>query len=189
MKCPTDICLLPHTFWVHTGRRQDHLESRKHTWVPRPCSVQDCKDWDLFPTVTHVHSVDYQALRQKEKTPLTVQAGQCMSLEDTLRKKGDSGVSASWKVLWWGHKHRTKPQYTHSLPPWVHSLEQAPVSEGFEDFAGLNARSLVIKSIFKLPRKRNFPRYQSTWFSWNCGCSRNSGCGSENPELKAHRPA
>lgn len=50
-------------------------------------------------------------------------------------------------MLWCGHKHRMRPQYTHN---WMDSLEQTPASEGFEDFAGPDARSLVIKSLFKL---------------------------------------
>lgn len=47
-----------------------------------------------------------------------------------------------------------RPRYAHSLPLWMDSLEQTPVSEGFEDPPGQDARSLVIKSIFKLLIKK-----------------------------------
>lgn len=63
-----------------------------------------------------------------------------------------------------------KPQHNHSLPPWMDSLEQIlKGSEGFEGFAGLNARSLVIKFIFKLMIKIRFseaPEYMVQLELW-----------------------
>lgn len=49
-------------------------------------------------------------------------------------------------------------------------MEQVPVSEGFEDLAGPNARSFVVKSIFKLLiKKKRFseaPKYMVQLELW-----------------------
>lgn len=49
---------------LHVARRQNHLKSKKHTWMPRHLMdrASDCKDWELFPIVIHVHSIDYRAV-------------------------------------------------------------------------------------------------------------------------------
>lgn len=66
------------------------------------------------------------------------------------------------------------------------SLEQVPVSEGFEDCPGPDAKSLAITCLFKLLIKKDFSEaLKNERFSRNRGCSRASGCGSENLKLKA----